>query len=263
MSITPYKEIDELIEEFKKEIIQSLNQNLVGLYLTGSLSYDDFVPDRSDIDFQVIVKLPLSTSEIVDVEKLHAYIEEKYPKWAKRIECSYTPQSMLSDIQPPIDPRPWWGAGIMYPKAPYGNEWIINQYQLYNYAIPLHGPDYKSLTKSIDISDVQKGCVKDLFQEWEPKIQYVDSLNSHNRSYIVLNLCRILYTVSQSAVSSKTISAGWVKNTFPQWKDLIETAERWVYGTEMSYHEEMKQFIQFVIAQVKNLVSIDLKLQSQ
>jgi hypothetical protein len=74
MSITQYKEINEIIGEFKKGIIRSLKQNLVGLYLTGSLSYDDFVPGRSDLDFQVIVKLPLSPTEIIEVEKFHRYI---------------------------------------------------------------------------------------------------------------------------------------------------------------------------------------------
>jgi len=203
------------------------------------------------LDFQVIVELQLSPTEIIEVEKLHRYIEDINPTWSKRIECSYTPQSMLSHILPPTDPRPWWGAGIMYPKALYGNEWIINQYQLYNYAIALIGPEYKSLTKAIDTLDVQKACVNDLFEEWEPKIQYIDSLDSHNRSYIVLNLCRILYTVSQSEVSSKKISAAWVKTTFSQWKDLIETAERWVYGTEMSLHDETKEFIRFVVGEVR------------
>lgn len=251
MSITPYKEINVIIDEFKNGIVRLLEHNLVGLYLTGSLSYDDFVPDRSDVDFQVVVKVPLSTTEIIEVEKLHRYIEDINPTWSKRIECSYTPQSMLSHILPPTDPRPWWGAGIMYPKAPYGNEWIINQYQLYNHAVTLTGPDYKSLTKQIDIQDVQKACVRDLFQEWEPKIQYIDSLDSHNRSYIVLNLCRIIYTVSKAEVASKKVSATWVKSTFPQWKDLIETAERWVYGTEMGHHEVTKEFIRFVVGEVR------------
>ena len=251
MSITQYKEINMLIDEFKMKIVQTLDQNLVGLYLTGSLSYDDFVLGRSDLDFQVVVKLPLSPTEIIEVEKLHRYIEDTNPTWSKRIECSYTPQSMLSHILPPTDPRPWWGAGIMYPKAPYGNEWIINQYQLYDHALALIGPDFKSLTNPISIQDVQKACVRDLFQEWKPKIQYLDNLDSHNRSYIVLNLCRILYTVSQSAVSSKNVSAAWVKTTFPQWKDLVETAERWVYDTEMSHHEETKEFIRFVVSEAR------------
>ncbi len=251
MSITPYKEINEIVDEFKNGIIQTLEHNLVGLYLTGSLTYDDFVPGRSDVDFYVVVKVSLSSAEIIKVEKLHRHIEDAYPRWSKRIECSYTPQSMFSLIMPPVDPRPWWGAGTMYQTAPYGNEWIINQYQLYNHAITLIGPDYKSLTKLIDIRDVQKACVRDLIKEWEPKTQYLDSLDSHNRSYIVLNLCRILYTVSQASLSSKRVSAGWVKNTFPQWKDLIEIAERWVYGAEFGHNKTTRRFIQFVCRETK------------
>ncbi len=251
MSITPYAEINEIIDEFKNGIVRSLEHNLVGLYLTGSLTYDDFVPCRSDVDFQVVVKVPLPPAEIIAVEKLHRHIEDTHPGWSKRIECSYTPQSMLSLIMPPADPRPWWGVSTMYPKAPYGNEWIINQYHLCNHAITLIGPDYKSLTKPIDMRDVQKACVRDLIKEWGPKIQYLESLDSHNRSYIILNLCRIIYTVSKGEVASKKVSATWVKSIFPQWKHLIETAERWVYGTEIDQFKETKAFITFVVAQMK------------
>ncbi len=239
---------------FLERLKEFMGDNLIGLYLTGSLSYGDFVLERSDIDLQAIVKESLSQKELELVKNLHIKIENKYEEWAGRIECSYLPVGILHEILPPKIPRPWWGgAGVFYPKAPYGNEWIINQYQLYNYGIALFGPDYKILTAPIDIKEVQKACVRDLFQEWEPKIRDLKWLkNSHYQSYLILNLCRILYTVACGEVGSKKISAEWVKSRYPEWKNLIETAENWHYGIEMKEKEKVIEFIKFIIDKVKD-----------
>lgn len=251
--LTPYRDINDIIVLFLKGLKKILGNNLVGLYLTGSLSYGDFVRERSDLDLQAIVKEPLSRKDLESVKNLHIKIENKYKKWAKRIECSYLPVNLLHEILPPKIPRPWWGAGVFYPEAPYGNEWIINQYQLYNHGIALFGPDFKTLTKPIDIKEIQKACVRDLFQEWEPKIRDSDWLeNSHYQSYLVLNLCRILYTVICGDIGSKKISANWVKSKYPEWKNLIETAEKWHYGIEMKEKEKVIELIKFTIDKAKD-----------
>jgi len=183
---------------------------------------------------------------------MHHQVERDNKKWAKRIECSYIPLDMLQSIQPPKTPRPYIGEGIFYTEAPYGNEWIINQYLLYKHGLSLMGPDFKTLVKPIDIEDVREACMKDLFEEWQPKMTDPTYLNnSHYQSYVVLNMCRILYTVTCHSTASKKASAAWVKNEFgPQWNHLIQTAESWLYGKEMNLKEETVEFIQFVVNKV-------------
>jgi hypothetical protein len=159
---------------------------------------------------------------------------------------------MLSNVLPPKKPRPYLGEGIFYPEATYGNEWIINLYLQYHYGIALVGPDFKTLIAPIDIVEVQKACIRDVFREWEPKI--ADSAwlnNSHYQSYIVLNLCRILYTVLHGATGSKVVSAAWVKHEYDEWAELIEAAENWQYGQTMNRLNETVEFIKFAIGKVK------------
>ena len=184
---------------------------------------------------------------------MHQEVGESNEKWTRRIECSYIPVDMLQNILPPKTPRPYIGEGIFYAVAPYGNEWLINNYLLYKNGIALLGPDFKTIVKPIDIVDVQKACIRDLFKEWEPKINDSAWLkNSHYQSYVVVNLCRILYTVLQKEVTSKRVAAVWVKNELsPEWKELIQTAESWEYGKDMHMQEETKRFIKFVINKVR------------
>ncbi|CAM2952636.1 nucleotidyltransferase PLUS glutamate rich protein GrpB PLUS ribosomal protein alanine acetyltransferase [Legionella steigerwaltii] len=251
-TISPYHDINLILEELSFQINQTLGNKLIGLYLFGSLVYGDFKEGRSDLDLVAIVKQPLNEKDLEQVKKLHRVMGEDYPKWKERVECSYTPIHMLAHVLPPEEPRPYYGGGIFYVDADYGNEWIINNYLLSMQSIPLIGPDFHSLINPIDIIDVQKACIKDLFKEWEPKIHDPEWLsNSHYRSYIVMNLCRIFYTVYWNKTASKTVSAVWIKRTYIQWKELIEAAEAWEYGKTMSYKNEVIDFIKFIVNEIK------------
>lgn len=250
--ITPYEELNKVIELLSERVSSVLGENLIGLYLTGSLSYGDFVLERSDLDFQVVVKCQLSDEERDNVAQLHHSIENTYPAWAGRIEGSYVPVEFLNEILPPTPPRSWWGDGKFHAEVLYDNQWIINQYHLYNHGVAISGPDYKTLTNPVDIEEVQKACARDLFQEWEPKIKDLKWLHDpHHQSYFVLNLCRILHTIMNRAAASKRVSAESVKKEYPEWKSLIEEAENWKFGMEMNKREEAIAFAQFVIEKVK------------
>jgi predicted nucleotidyltransferase len=254
MKPTPYEDINKILEFVSHHISKIFGKKLIGIYLFGSLTYGDFNTESSDIDLEVILKDTISNIELDLIEKIHDQIKLKHLKWAKRVEISYTPISMLSDVLPPSQPRPYFGEGIFYPAANYGNEWIINNYLLYQYGFPLIGPDFKTLIASIDIEQVKQAAAKDLFTEWEPKLNDSTWLNnSHYQSYLVLNLCRILYTTPSSSIGSKKVSASWTKNYFPQWKKLIQTAEDWRYGLEMNRKQETINFLKFSLKEVKSI----------
>lgn len=251
---TPWQDVNAIINLFVDRLLEILKENIGGIYLTGSLSYGDFNENSSDIDLAVFLKKAVSSNELNQVKKFHVQLEKDNEKLAKRLECSYTPLEMLSNILPPVKPRPWYCGfeSYLYEEAPYGNEWIINNYLLYHHAIPLFGPDIKEWIQPIDILEVQKACIRDLFVEWEPKISNLSYLNdSHNQSYLILNLCRILYTVLNNATGSKRISADWVKREFGlPWKSLIELAQGWQYGMKMEEHDRTIEFSKFTVNEI-------------
>ena len=246
--ITPYPAIKTVLTEWAEGLRRLLGKNIVGLYLSGSLTYGDFVPDRSDIDLQAVVRNPLTEDELRSVEQLHREVERRCPEWAERIECSYVPLELVRELTPPAQARPWWGFGTLYAEAPAGNEWIINHYLLSKYGVALEGPDFNELIPPIDIHDVRQASARDLFKEWVPKIEDSAWLsNSHNQSYLVLNLCRILHTVHGEAPGSKRVAGQWAKATYPEWKSLIEEAERWAYGDQMNRQADAVAFLRFAV----------------
>jgi hypothetical protein len=255
ISFTSFEDVNSILQYFVEGVVPVFGENLMGVYLTGSLSYDAFNYETSDIDLTVILKSPISANELVAVKQLHAQMEGQFAKWSKRLECSYTPLEMLPSLLPPERPRPWyWGGdGILYEEAPYGNEWIINKYLLWHHAIPLVGPDFKTLTDAVDIEEVQKACIRDLFTEWEPKKRDLGWFrnDSHYEAYFILNLCRILYTVMTKSAGSKQTAAAWVKSHYGEpWAGMVGAAESWHYGVELNLREKDFEFLDFVIGEV-------------
>ena len=127
-SITPYPEIDQLLSFFTSRIASILRTNLKGIYLTGSLSYNDFNYNSSDIDIMVMLNRPISTEELKVIAQFHQQLEQKFKFWSKRLECTYTPIDMLSRIKPPSQPRPWyWIEGFVL--SGYFNDKLVNKWQ--------------------------------------------------------------------------------------------------------------------------------------
>lgn len=252
--LTPYPEVDELVTDFAQAVIRQLKGNLVGVYLTGSLSYGAFEYRSSDIDITVIVRRPVSDTELSTLRELHRETERRFPEWSKRLECTYTPVRMLPSVLPPAEGRPWYwgGTGELYAAADYGNEWIINRYFLYEYGIALYGPELRDLVGPVDILEVQKACVRDLLVEWKPKVSDKEWLASYpHGAYLILNLCRILYTVCCASAQSKRLAAGWVQETYgDRWKDLVEAALQWGHGAEFEPKDEAVAFLEFVVSVV-------------
>jgi predicted nucleotidyltransferase len=229
-----------------KNLLLERCSNIIGIYLFGSLTYGGFNKERSDIDIVVITKTLIKGSELNTIKNIHKEMENINQKWAKRFEASYTPMEMLKERNPPEMPRPYYGE-MFYDEATYGNEWLINNYLLYNYGITIYGPEFKALiNEPVTIKDVQKACINDFYKEWMPKINDKKWLsNSHYQSYIVLNICRILYTVYKSEMANKQKSCAWVKANYNEWKDLISESEEWGYNKTMDKANEVICFIKF------------------
>lgn len=244
-----YPEVNKLLAVVVEGIVKISVDNLVGIYLTGSLTYGDYKPESSDVDLVVVTKHKLTPKQMVAVENFHKQLEADYPIFEGRVECSYVPRNMLFEVKPPNEPRPYAGEGKFYQEALYGNEWLINNYWLDRCGVALLGPEFKTLIRAIDITEVKKACRKDLEAEWVPKVnneEYMD--NPHYQAYLVVNLCRIAYALKHDQLAGKTKSVAWMRKAYPHRKNLIDEAINWEYGKEMKRKAEARELVNFVVA---------------
>ena len=77
-----------------------LGENLVGIYLRGSLATGDFI-DTSDIDFLVATERPASDVEVGALINLHAGLAALPNKYADRLEGAYIDRAALRRFEAP------------------------------------------------------------------------------------------------------------------------------------------------------------------
>lgn len=237
---------NEVLTYLRTEFRNIFQDRLVGVYLFGSLTYGAFTPSRSDIDLVVVITSKVDNTEMKLIEDLYNSIEVNFPFWSKRIECSFVTIEMLASTLPPIEPRPYFGERF-YKAAPYGNEWIINNYLIQEYGQTISGKEIADVFKRINFDDVKTAIIKDFHQEWLPKLNDMAYLNNpHYCSYLVLNLCRILYSLNTNGMSSKKTAANWVMQQYPQFEILINHALEWSYGDEFPFIETTQGLIKLV-----------------
>jgi len=245
-------EVMDFIGIFKDKIIEKC-KNIIGIYLFGSLAYGGFEEKSSDIDLVVITKTLLDKNDLENIKNIHKKIIEINNIWGNRLEVSYTPINMFNEKSIPNIPRPYYN-GTFYEKAGYGNEWLINNYLLLNYGKRIYGPEINTIINyEISIDEIKKSCVNDFYKEWFVKINNYEWLNkSENQAYIVLNICRIIYTIKESKIGNKKESAKWVKEKYVKWKKLIEEAEEWEFNKIMNKENEINEYVKYMEIEIKN-----------
>ena len=69
--MTPYDDVNAILTQLSAGLPELLGEQLVGLYLTGSLTYGDFDPGSSDIDFLAVLSKELSDEQLHAIRTLH------------------------------------------------------------------------------------------------------------------------------------------------------------------------------------------------
>lgn len=246
--LTPHHDINDLLDELASGLREILGDQLLALYLTGSLTYGDFDRGSSDIDFLAILGEALDDGQRASLVTLHTAIGDRFPEWRERIEGSYITAGMLPNLLPPAQGRPYINQGAFWnPDPPYGNEWLLNLYVLHECGIALVGPEPRDLIGPVAIADVRDASRRDLLEEWVPKIDNAAFFeDSHLQAYVTLTLCRILHRATHDEVASKRVAAAWVREQCGEpWRSLVERAERWAHGTDMESNQEVRDFIGF------------------
>ena len=224
-SFTPFPEVNTVLQDLLIGIQHVLGNQLVGMYLEGSLASGDFDED-SDIDFVAVTNDNVSENDFLELKKLHERINLLDTKWSTNLEGSYISQYAIRCFDPKHANFPNIERGFGEPlKLVHHDEaWLIHRYILRKYGITILGPAPQTLIDPVS-SDALRQVMVPLLQGWATQI-----LNNPNeiarqgyQSYTVLSICRILYTLQFGDIVSKPQAARWVKETLDEkWSTLID-----------------------------------------
>lgn len=251
--LTAIEEVNDMIELLVTEIKKVLDDQIVGMYLHGSLALGDFNPNSSDIDFFVVTDSMLSRDIVDSLEKMHNRINTCNNKWVDYLDVSYVPKGLLNSKEPPVEPRPYVSGRNFY-LAEYGNEWILERFVIREYGIVIYGPSPETLICPISSTELQDASLEILNEWWAPMLVNTSRLqDSTYQVYGILTMCRILYMFKHGTLVSKKAAAEWGQSTLNQrWGVLIRKALEWEKGASFDNIDNTIEFLRFTLGYVNN-----------
>lgn len=212
-----------ILNKIKESYVEILGNNLIGIYVHGSIAFNCFNQSKSDIDYIVVVDEALAIETKLELMKSTVELNKLAP-----LEMSVTLKKYCSAFE--------------YP-TPYELHFSNMHLSRYNddpqeYCEKINGVDkdlaaHFTVIKAAGIVLYGAG-INDVFG-CVSKDYYLDSIKCdiENSSgeiinhpvYIILNLCRVLAFVDDGLVLSKEQGGKWgLSNTDNRFRELINAA---------------------------------------
>lgn len=225
-----YAELPKVLDQLVSGAKNILVDNLVGIYLVGSLATGDFDLD-SDIDFLVIIKDELSDETVQELQNMHReiYKQDCYP--AHHLEGSYMSLKILNDAESVNKTTLWYldNGSTTFERSIHDNRWHV-RWMLREKGVTLFGPDPKTLLPPVpinkmrnEIGDIMHVLEKGFMEELDQPLSFYNT--RFGQSFSVLTICRMLHAIQTGTIQSKLAGANWAKQALdPRWRNLIDQA---------------------------------------
>lgn len=265
----PYPELREVLNVFANEIAAELKENLIGLYLVGSIASGDFDLD-SDVDFLVVTNTELTEADMKPLQDIQIKIHDIdcYP--AKHLEGSYISISDLNNWSVVGKKKLYYfdNGSTTYEQTTHDNQWHI-RWILRERGITLIGQKPEIILREVPqnelIDEIKMSMLqsKEIFQgEINRPLSFCNS--RFGQSFFVLTYCRMLHTLHTGTVQSKKAGAAWAKQFVdPRWGKLIDQAWNEREGVrfmvkihqraEQTLLDETLEFMNYAVTQIDNI----------
>ena len=246
---TPYPDINAILFGFLSELRGILADQLVGLYLHGSLACGDFNPITSDVDFLVVTQRQISTQAFSSLEAMHAHLFGSRLPWSQKLEGAYIPKDVLFRHDPQHHPLPWLGVDGHFAWERLGSDWVIQRWILREKGLVVFGPPLQPLIAPVTADDLRQAVRTSLKDWWSPPFPSPGRFqNDEYLAYTVLTMCRSLYVLENGRITSKPAAARWAMEKYKDpWFDLISAASAWSPGVQFPRQDEVFNLISFAL----------------
>ncbi len=222
---TPYPEINWLLEQVLAGAQSVLGQRFAGMYVEGSLASGDFDQD-SDIDFVVAASEAVSDELFLALQAMHDRLSALDSPWAIQLEGFYVSRQALRRHDAANGPCPniERGSGERLKMVRLDSTWDVHRWVLRERGITIAGPDPKTLVDPVRPEQLRQ-AMRTALAGWAAQVEPGWLAARGGQSYVVLTICRILYTLATGAVGSKPTAARWARQNLPaRWSPLVERA---------------------------------------
>ena len=245
-----HPEVSDLIADLHARLSSLMNDNLVGLYIFGSVASAAYDPGVSDVDLLVVTGQALAAAEYARLREMHVELAADREQWTDRVEVEYLSREALRTFKLRASDIGIIGPGKPFQVVKAGRDWTVEWYDVREHAIVVAGPDPKTLIDPISMTEVN-ACIRDYVAHFPGPVR--DDRHRGSDAYAVLTMCRALYTKRVGETTTKRAAAEWAAREYPQWHDLITQSQRWRLAADnqamnnSEIHARVEAFVNFTI----------------
>jgi len=248
---TPYADVNTALQGLLTRVQAILEDDFIGMYLYGSLAQGDFDCNTSDIDVIVITERDVSDEQFALLDEMHAGFRASDSYWAKKIEAAYIQKDALNLTGFHSSQHPQLEKGRGLSREPLETGWPFQRHVLRDQGIVIAGPDPATLVAPVpaqELSDAaisitgmwQQACRTD--PSW---LEWVRQPPEHR--FVLVTLCRSLYTLEHGTVASKSAAARWGQETLDrQWAELLSRSFMQPSGMDTVTEKDLADTLAFL-----------------
>ena len=252
------KDLSALLEAIATDFPGILRENLVGIYLWGSLTYDAFDLACSDVDCVVVTRRDIDDREFSELDEWFRN-EKANNRWIERIDMRFVIDHEFLDKASRCCGFYHYTRKLVR-HASDGNPFIwMNVAQS---GITLWGKDAKLIAPR-----VSDQCLNDALRLELAYLKQDLSSNAGDRSdktfihnaYAVLTACRILYSAHCRTLTSKSAAYDWAIEKVPaMWREVLHVArgnrQKNAGSTTPRLEQDAMSFVEFVADEVDRML---------
>ncbi len=212
---------DKVVVEFADGLRRIVREQLVGIYLTGSLPLGDYCPNKSDIDFIVLCEALPGRSVAAQLKRIHRSIARKYPR--ALLSGSYLAADSIRTSSPEaIQALTWHEGALRRQVLPMAQ---VSLFELKSNAITLFGPEAATLPASVSADDLISFLHDNINTYWTGWIaQHASPLRRQVLLWLlprltewaVLGVARQWCTLHMKKIISKTAAGRYCLDRVPE-----------------------------------------------
>lgn len=223
-------DVASMLNALVSGVREALGDNLVGLYVRGSLVTGDFDPASSDLDFFAVTERPISEAEFDRLAALHERLSALPNKYAGHLEGPYISRDSARRFRPGEE-HPTIHRGEPLQRLVHGNNWLLERWVVREHGETLLGPDPRTLIDPVAPEEIRE-AVRTRLADWVDFAEHPDDPHwwqplGHS-AYVVETMCRVLYTLTTGELCSKPRAVAWALENLPEpWRSTVERSQVW------------------------------------